>query len=91
MIALNSFEPYNLRDLETSIAGVAYEIHQINILLTNIHRFKNGTNNPKVTFRKSTLETKTVKAECDLSRLKVIKAELLYLYELSKMKLQYFG
>lgn len=86
MIHINAFHPFSLRELETSISGVTDEIHKRQISLSNMGQFLAGTASPKIRFDRTKIDSKIVKTEVDLSKLRVIKAELTYLYELSKLK-----
>lgn len=86
MIHLTTFEPYSLRDLEASIHGVRKEIHDRQITISQMRRFKQGKGSS--TFDKATMIERGRKADNEILVLHVIKSELIYLYELSRLKVK---
>lgn len=82
MIQIRTFVPYSLRDLEASIKGVATEIHDRQVIMGKMRSFVNGK--PGTHYKRSTMADKGYKVDREIKHLKVIKSELVYLYELSQ-------
>lgn len=84
MIHVNDIPEYNPVVLAASIKGVAQEIHDRQVVLGKMRSFVN--HKPGTHFKRSTLKDRGEKAASEITVLKIIKAELVYLYELSKLK-----
>lgn len=84
MINLSTLPTYNPVELAASIKGVAQEIHDRQVLIGKMRAFVH--HKPGTHFRRSTMKDRGEKAEKEIQVLKVIKAELIYLYELTKLK-----
>lgn len=86
MIVISDFEPYNLRDLEASMYGVRKEIDKRNNRIRHMRFSQNHPEKAVGVYSEEFIANNKPVLEKEISILKIIHIELLYLYELSKLK-----
>lgn len=88
MIHLINFEPYSLRDLEASMDGVQKEIDRRNNSLRQMRFYQKHPGKAHGQYSEGFIEKARPKLATEIATLTIIKIELIYLYELSKLKLR---